>query len=1181
MSNPPSSATRDDEIVARFLLDQEKHGPGVLLDYLDRYPELADRLHGLVKTAGRLDASRPDVEWPAPVRLEDFVIRRSIGCGGMGEVYEAEQKTLQRRVALKVIRPGRDGPEARARFFRERLVLARLHHTHIVPIFVAGEQDGRPFFVMPFIDGATLSEVIATARRLPPAQSASDIPSLAKLARGAHPTPATSQAAAGLSTTTTPQAVPERAGAEAVEPSATGPSRPRMSRAYFRSVATLLAQAADALQATHAANFVHRDCKPSNLMIDIDGQCRIIDFGLAGRLGEVTGSDPAAAPAALAAPLTSGQLLGTPEYMAPEQTEGHADVRSDVWGLGATLYELLTLRRPFLAGNRQELFQKIRSAEPVRPRQLAGGVPYDLQAVCLKALSKDPGRRYPSAGAFAADLRRWLVGEPTRAGRAGPARRLLLWSRRNKGWTAAIVLTFTALAALGLLIIKAETDRAVAALRESLRNQLQRIRLTPHTTYLVENEDKPTRAWSDDAWDLVRQATKFRASGDDLPSEAAATLLGLDAHLPRPPIQGDASGVAWDPEGKRLVLGGWETERARLYDPQTGTVPVRSRHGSRGPVCFRADGTPIQIVPQPDLSLMVWDVAGETTVSTCWFERKPDKPGHDGMEHTAIALSPDGTLVAAAVADPEDRKRKGIVAVWETNSSNRLLQMAEKATALAIDPENRTLAVGDEDGQITLVPLHGGKQVPLPRAGRTRIHCLAFQRDPHHRDRGDGGKPEPGWLLASGDAGGSVVVWDLETRIPRTICPGSPHGVHHLAFSPDQMTLASTGRRETRLWDVATGRPVLTISAGNFLSGLAFSPDGRRLAVSSITQFGYPGEVCVWDLEPGRGLHSLRGLTAQVAKVCYSADGHRIAALAHNWEAAIWEAETGRLLARLDVPKGYYADNAALAFNAAGGRFAFSSGQEAKLWEVPSGRVLGQLLLPPGYQDNLAFPADDRLLLFRVESPDGKQHPFAVPRPPHVCRTRNLLGADPTEAIYPEIREFERGVQHSLTSADGRFYVVDGVGKEKKRTIAIFDGLTGEPLLAIPSTQGEKSSHMALDPPARLLTFVGDEFKTTTLVEVPSGKLVRSTAGAAEALGPRATYRAREIEQAPGQTCVGLMHRDDQTPCVLVGIDQHMSSHIHFNPAGTHLAWGNADGTVTVCDIAEVRHRLASVGLGW
>jgi serine/threonine-protein kinase len=282
-----------------------------------------------------------------PATLGDYELIAEIGRGGMGVVYQAEQKSLGRTVAIKMLLR-RDLASAAdlARFRSEAEAAARLDHPGIVPIFEVGELDGLPFYSMRFIEGTTL------ARRL-----------------------------------------------------AAGPLPPRES-------AALLARVADAVQAAHDRGVLHRDLKPSNILIDASGRPHVSDFGLAKRLEDD------------ASVTHTGAILGTPCYMSPEQAAGsRGDVgpTSDVWSLGAILYQTLTGRPPFQASSPMDTLLAVLETDPPAPRTVASGVDRDLEMIALKSLQKPQELRYASAGSLAADLRAFLAGETIAARRGGLA----------------------------------------------------------------------------------------------------------------------------------------------------------------------------------------------------------------------------------------------------------------------------------------------------------------------------------------------------------------------------------------------------------------------------------------------------------------------------------------------------------------------------------------------------------------------------------------------------------------------------------------------------------------------------------------------------------------------------------------------------------------------------------------
>jgi serine/threonine protein kinase/predicted Zn-dependent protease len=374
----------------------------------------------------------PSTGQPPKIRhLGDFEILREIGRGGMGVVYEARQVSLNRRVALKVMFGGPTlSAKAVQRFRREAEAAGKLHHSHIVPVYLTGEEDSVHFYAMEMIDGPSLDRVLRRLRE-PPVE----LMAHRDTAVHADVPPARNQLTASLTRTSPHEEAPvpaPRAMAD-LPASLTGSD-------YFEAVARMIADVADALEHAHQLGVIHRDIKPSNLLLAPDGKLCVNDFGLA-RLAEqpsVTGT---------------GEFVGTPTYMSPEQiTAGRTplDHRTDIYSLGATLYELLTLQVPFTGERREQVLAQILHKEPKPPRRLNQKVPRDLETICLKAMEKDPDRRYQTAGQLADDLRRYLNRFAITAHRAGPVARLHKWVRRRPALAAVSVGVFALALVAGL-----------------------------------------------------------------------------------------------------------------------------------------------------------------------------------------------------------------------------------------------------------------------------------------------------------------------------------------------------------------------------------------------------------------------------------------------------------------------------------------------------------------------------------------------------------------------------------------------------------------------------------------------------------------------------------------------------------------------------------------------------------
>lgn len=424
MSTDPSArpAPEDplEELVAEALERFEASGPQAVEALLAAHPERAAELRrrlGALLDLGLLAGPGPGQPRDLPERIGDFRLGARLGGGGMGVVHLARQETLGRDVALKLVRPelllfG----DARQRFRREVQAVARLQHPGIVQVFAVGEHQGLPWFAMEYAHGATLAEILEALRGRRPAEL------------GAADLAATLQRLCDRRA----EAIGWRApAASRSTSSASGAVDPRSATSWPAAVARILEQAALAVQHAHEQGILHRDIKPSNLLLTQGGRVLLFDFGLASEQG----SERITA---------TGCRVGSLAYMAPEQLDGRADERSDVYGLGATLYECLTLELPYAASSGEALAQHIRSGDAIPPRRRSPGLPRDLETIVLTALDRDPERRYRRPLDLAEDLRRLLALQPISARRPGPWPRLRRLAARSPALTTALCLGLVA-----------------------------------------------------------------------------------------------------------------------------------------------------------------------------------------------------------------------------------------------------------------------------------------------------------------------------------------------------------------------------------------------------------------------------------------------------------------------------------------------------------------------------------------------------------------------------------------------------------------------------------------------------------------------------------------------------------------------------------------------------------------
>lgn len=400
-----------DELAAEFMARRRRGETPTMAEYTDRHPDLAEEIRDLFPAISALENLK-DRAVPTPgagirtaggrlTRLDEFEVAGEIGRGGMGVVYDAVQKGLDRPAALKVLlAPLMSGPDTLNRFRREAQIAARLQHPNIVPIYRFGAAAGHQYIAMQRINGVgwdRLVDRLAAANQGDPApvpeSAVDDGWVLTALAQALHGNgPGRRRDASGA----TPWTLPLAGKAY------------RFGAGYDREVAVMGQRAAAALAYAHGQGVWHRDIKPSNLILDVDGQVWVTDFGLA----KLQGADSLTA---------TGKLMGTLRFMAPENFDGRHDARSDVYSLGLTLYELATLRPAFQGKNQSELIHRILHEPPQHPREINPFIPEALEAVILCAAAKSPSARYHSADAMARDLQRFIDGRPVLAAVAGPA----------------------------------------------------------------------------------------------------------------------------------------------------------------------------------------------------------------------------------------------------------------------------------------------------------------------------------------------------------------------------------------------------------------------------------------------------------------------------------------------------------------------------------------------------------------------------------------------------------------------------------------------------------------------------------------------------------------------------------------------------------------------------------------
>ncbi|MCI0455490.1 MAG: serine/threonine protein kinase [Gemmataceae bacterium] len=964
-----------EEFVARY----RKGERPALAEYISRCPEQAERIRQLFPMLVLMEGAAPDSAPDAtrdpsggnggavPPKLErvgGYRILREIG-RSMAVVYEAEQVALGRHVALKVLPlHAAQNPRMLERFQREARAAARLHHTNIVPVHEVGQDGEVCYYTMQYIAGQPLDQVIDELRQL----------------RG-QGTARPRDGSVAHSLLSGPAGAPAALASSVSLPGQTDPSSVQSNREhYFRSVARVGVQVAQALAYAHQEGVIHRDIKPSNLLLDLEGRVWVADFGLAKTAGEGL--------------TQTGEFVGTLRYMAPERFRGEADARSDVYSLGLTLYELLTLKPAFEAPDQARLIQQVLHDEPAPLRQVDPSIPRDLATIVEKASHKEAARRYQGAAALADDLQRFLDDRPIRARRTSVAERCWRWCKRNPAvasLSAAIGLVLVlGLAGMTSQWLRAE-EHAERAQGHADRADRERLRLL-HINYALRMS-QAKQAWDDGG---VARALELLEQTRPRPGEP--DLRGFEWHLLHrlthlgvrtfPGHEDRVLCVAFDPQGQRVASSSMDGS-VKIWETRTGRL-LREFRGDPfnavWKVAFSPDGKWLAGSGYQDKALKVWDadtgkvrfdlpldVAGVTGVAfsadgkylaSCsgdFFrsDRLAEVRVWDGASGKlawswkctgtiySVAFSPNGKrLVAGFRLGPPAKRGAGMVRSWEADTGKELRtwELEVGVRCVAYRPDGQQLAGACTDSKVRLWDADTGQQTRELTGHALAVECVAYSAD--------------GKSVAACSWDQTVRVSDVESGELRRTLRGHVGSVMSMASSPDGQHLASGGDdRTVKVWEARSGQDLNALPrATTWAARLAVHPDGRQVATG-------PGKAPqVWDLQTGGLVGTLEGVGGWLTALVYSPDGRLLAGAWAAGKVRVWDARTRETRCTFEIGPGKGA-LWCLAFSPDSKRLAGGMGHGfVGVWDAQTGQ---ELLTLPGVGvpvTGVAFSPDGRHL---------------------------------------------------------------------------------------------------------------------------------------------------------------------------------------------------------------------------
>lgn len=916
----------------------------------------------------------------------DYELLSELARGGMGVIYRARQISLNRVVALKMIQPGHlSSPEAWLRFQTEIAASAQLNHPNIVPLYDSGTVDGAHFFTMRLLEGGSLA-TCSGARSKPE-------------------------------------------GCVAARPGL------RTSREQQSGVAAMMVKIARAVHHAHQRGVLHRDLKPSNILLDEQGEPHVADFGLAKMLARES-----------AATLTDS-ILGSPNYMAPEVADGRGKdvtVETDVYGLGAVLYEALTGTPPFQARTPVETIRKVLDEEPVALRRLKPGLDADLETICLKCLRKNPSARYRSAEELAADLERWMQDRPILARPVGPLGVAARWARRHPALATvstllALLLLIVAVgASVAAVHIRRAEQTAVMRLRESLLNQARVLRTSKAAG--ARNESRQ----------LLRQAAELGGGPDfqdRVRDEMLATLcLPQVEFSPLPQVQAEGAGrVLMDPGMKQLarISGSHELTIAPVARPAqarrcgvTSAGAQLEAFSPNGRFLAVRHATAVEIHDVEEGKLVL--TADSRTHAFCFASHAPwlaleesdcevslrelpsgrelrrlkltrDVPGLRGRGFTALDMSPDGKLIAAGRAADNGIE----LADLETGRAKWRVTQESPALAFAWHPARGRICAATADGRLLGLRLSDGAVMSSLEAPGGAQSLAA-----------DGNSG----LIAGACRDRRVRIWDLNSLrlVYETECEG-----RSLAFDEGALRLGTVLRGDRVGWLTFAQSPEFTETVvGTTMRNIevcAFSGKGDLIAIGHPTRIalvngngrgargGFAiGEIPVLAMDP-RGefmlASDITGVTAWplpgAATESLSARDSRLVIPGARWRALDFSSDGARVWAANAASNGVYgytrdfsriettlgplefADAVAASPD---GRWVAAGSSlllNARVWNTATGAEV--LTLHAGRRHRISFSGDGRWFAAHGDVFDLRRVgtwepapplPYAGPRPP-------------------------------------------------------------------------------------------------------------------------------------------------------------------------------------------------------
>lgn len=1227
-SDPTNSIVTFDQVAEQFVARIRNGDFPSLQEYKSSYPEFAAEIDELFPTLAELEnydpfpvenRNSPHSLFEAPTRLGSYLILREIGRGGMGVVYEAEHETMRRRVALKVLPANPQRPDYEVRFMREARAAGQLHHTNIVPVFEVGKSEGVNFYAMQYIHGQNLDVVIDELKRIQDQDNPAHFQPTRRLPTGKstlahsflsgqfprHPTVDENRGSPTLPLNQSAQETPAAPLSREIQMGPKSSSATLQDRgnddhasgnsesggtsewsqvgesgdSYYRRVAKVGVQIADALDYAHNHGVLHRDIKPSNLILDTDGIVWITDFGLAK-----DGNDNLT---------NTGDIIGTLRYMAPEQFSGDADVRSEVYSLGLTLYELCTLQYAFDNQDRAQLVNQITSFSPVSPRKIRSDIPRDLETVISKAIAREPSHRYASAFQLANDLRRFVADRPVHARRVSMFEKMYRWARRHPARAAlfACMLLICLLITGGSLYVADLNRRHTLQLsNENARVRSQKSRAERATAKAesekrkVEAEKSKTEVALKDAetsnlasnahlyYSYLGQADAIQSSakqGRNFESlqyvrRAVATVnkLGLSPErVERRNINLRTVAIAamakWDvePTHRWRVEPGWTTRFA--IDHVHQRIAQADLHGN---LAIRKFGSPNIDFQLPGPNVQAW----------------------------LPTFSPDGTRLLVRHHHPITQANP-ISILWDVDRQEKILQLdrVSLGSRPTFSADNSMFAVSRSDHSIEVYSTESGELLyNLAATGSTNM--LHFARADSQ-------------LIITNDEGGKISFWKLSDAPELAETIDIEGKVTALAWDDRLEQLVVAVEEKILVWPAGQLNTVPTPLEGHVarVIKLGLHSSGKALMSSS-----WDGTTRLFDLITHREEIRIEGI--QISHGGFDKNGVKIGYSRDHDEFGIWSIAGDRPIKSVVSASDGNSRKPAIFVPGHTNLLAFPTVTGVEIWDHPNQQLVATL--PCGETRQICLPSSGNQIItcgesgirrwqFSVSSGDGGPHVsideqnsetlFDGPtRSLHMNPAESLIAAR-TRSNYVTLIDLETGetrelgphthVIRSEFSPDGRQLVT---ATWQGRGIKVWDVDSGQ--LVTDLLPQQSTSAISVNQPRNTLTVTSGRMRSTFSIDDWSliSEVKRANADGwpgDSAYAPNGELLATTYSRYQPQ----LVNADNGDTIALLEAPNRMAvGCARWSGDGRYLLLSDRT-LIQVWDIAQVRIRLAELGLDW